>query len=83
MPDADNAGAAGSDITLDARFLDPPEPFVQTMEALDRIAPGACLRLLLYREPFPLYNTLAQNGFTHKTHMEDDGTFVIEIRHAS
>lgn len=68
------------DITLDARFLEPPEPFVQTMEALDRIAPGACLRLLLYREPFPLYNALAQNGFTHSTHSEPDGTFVIEIR---
>ena len=69
------------EILIDARFLEPPEPFVQTMEALDHLQVGGRIRLLLYREPFPLYAALRQNGFTHQLNMEPDGTFVICIQH--
>lgn len=64
---------------LDARFLPPPEPFVQAMEALDTLGPGEQLLLLLYREPFPLYKVLAEHGFVRETRQQPDGTFEILI----
>jgi tRNA 2-thiouridine synthesizing protein A len=67
---------------VDARYLEPPEPFVLAMEALDSLAAGERLRLLLFREPFPLYKVLEENGFSRQTTLQDDGTYEILIRHA-
>ncbi len=64
---------------VDARFLEPPEPFVKTMEALDALPAGARLLLLLYREPHPLYRVLDQNGYRHETELASDGTFEVLI----
>ncbi|QEL64305.1 hypothetical protein OTERR_08290 [Oryzomicrobium terrae] len=64
---------------IDARDLEPPEPFVRTMAALDDIGPGQSLHLVLPREPYPLYNALAMNGFTHDTSYSDDGFVVVRI----
>ncbi|MBK7900948.1 MAG: DUF2249 domain-containing protein [Azonexus sp.] len=64
---------------VDARYLEPPEPFVKTMEALDTLPEGARLLLLLYREPHPLYRVLEQNGYRHETDQVADGTFEILI----
>lgn len=67
---------------VDARYLEPPEPFVLTMEAIDRmdLDPAIdCVRLLLFREPFPLYKVLDQHAYPRTTTQEDDGTFVIVI----
>ena len=41
--------------TVDARFMEPPQPFVATMEMLDTLQPGEEMLLLLFREPHPLY----------------------------
>lgn len=68
---------------IDARYLEPPEPFVRAMEAIDTLAPGESLRLLLFREPYPLYKVLGEHGFTYETALEDDGTYVILIRRKS
>lgn len=65
---------------VDARYLEPPEPFVRAMDAIDTLAPGESLRLLLFREPFPLYKVLGEHGFTYATMLEPDGTYVITIR---
>lgn len=64
---------------IDARELEPPEPFVRTMAALDDVGPGQSLYLVLPREPFPLYNALEMNGFTHDTTYSDDGLVVVRI----
>lgn len=63
-----------ADRVIDARALEPPEPFVQTMDALDTLAPGQTLLLLLPREPYPLYRTLQLNGvaWTSKRNAEGD-----------
>jgi tRNA 2-thiouridine synthesizing protein A len=71
-----------SDRVIDARGLEPPEPFVLTMDALDRLPRGEKLLLLLYREPFPLYKALANNGFRHEVEHLQDGTVEILIWHA-
>ncbi len=68
-----------SDRVIDARYLEPPEPFVKTMEALDTIPAGGKLLLLLFREPHPLYRVLDQNGYRHETEQVADGTFEILI----
>jgi len=65
--------------TVDARFMEPPQPFLATMEMLDLLPPGEAMLLLLYREPHPLYRVLLQNGHRWKTELHDDGTFAIRI----
>jgi len=64
---------------VDARYLEPPEPFVRTMDMLDTLAPGERMLLLLFREPHPLYRVLQQNGDSHETELVADGTFEILI----
>lgn len=64
---------------IDARELEPPEPFVLTMEALDTLAPGERVLLKLIREPFPLYRALELNGFAWEISQEADGTVNVLI----
>lgn len=69
------------DHLIDARGLEPPEPFVRAMEALDVLDRGDCsvLLLLLDREPFPLYRVLDEHGYRRQTMQNADGSFVIRI----
>jgi uncharacterized protein (DUF2249 family) len=64
---------------VDARFMEPPEPFVRTMEMLDTLKPDERMLLLLFREPHPLYKVLRQNGYTYESELRPDGTFEILI----
>jgi len=64
---------------VDARYLEPPEPFVQTLDALDSLPVGEKLLLLLFREPHPLYAVLQKNGYRHECELLPDGTFEILI----
>ena len=64
---------------VDARYMEPPETFVQTMEMLDTLKAGEKMLLLLFREPHPLYKVLRQNGYTYETELLADGTFEILI----
>lgn len=41
------------------------EPFVQIMEAAERIPPGKTLVLVAPFEPVPLYGVLGARGFAH------------------
>lgn len=69
-----------NEILIDARGLEPPEPMEKVMQALSLLRPGQSIRLLLHREPFPLYPLLAESGYRHDTRMEPDGSYVILIR---
>jgi hypothetical protein len=68
------------DILVDARGLEPPEPLERALQALELLRPGQGIRLLLHREPFPLYPLLTERGYGHDTRIEADGSFVILIR---
>ena len=70
-----------ADRIVDGRDLEPPEPFVLTMEALDAFHPGQSVLLRLRREPLPLYRALELNGYVWETTNFDDGTVEILIRH--
>lgn len=64
---------------VDARYMEPPEPFVRTMEMLDTLKAGEQMLLLLFREPHPLYDVLRRNGHGWQTRLLADGTFEILI----
>lgn len=70
------------EIVVDARGLEPPEPMERALQALELLRPGQSIRMLLHREPFPLYALLAERGFRHQTHAQPDGSYVILIRRA-
>lgn len=64
---------------VDARYMEPPEPFTKTMEMLDTLKDGEKMLLLLFREPHPLYRVLKQNGHAYEVELVADGTFEILI----
>ena len=68
---------------IDGRDLLPPEPMVRTLDALNELPQGRALTLLLYREPFPLYEVLKAKGYQHHTQLQRDGTYHIRIWRAS
>lgn len=71
------------EILIDARWLEPPEPLEKATQALALFKPGQHIRLLLHREPFPLYAILQSQGYVYDTQPQPDGTFVILISHES
>jgi hypothetical protein len=68
------------EILIDARWLEPPEPMEKVMQTLPLLKPGQHIRLLLHREPFPLFPILRAQGYTHDTKMQPDGSYVILLR---
>lgn len=48
---------------IDVRHLQPPEPFERIVLALRLLEGERRLRVLIHREPLPLYKYLAENGF--------------------
>ena len=66
-------------IHIDARGLEPPQPMEVVMQTLALLRPGQSIRLLLHREPFPLYPILAERGYRYQTRMDADGSYVILI----
>ena len=68
-----------ADQVIDGRSLEPPEPFVLTMDALDAMDPSHTLLLILNREPFPLYRALLKQGYAYQTDITPQGTVEILI----
>lgn len=64
---------------IDARGWEPPRPFEATMEALCDLEPGDQVRLIVDREPFPLYRVLERNGYAYFATVQADGSFEIDI----
>ncbi|HEY4541046.1 MAG TPA: DUF2249 domain-containing protein [Noviherbaspirillum sp.] len=67
-------------IELDVRGLEPPEPMERVLEALSTLQPGQTLCMLIDREPRPLYNILARNGYSYEATLRDDYVYEIRIR---
>ena len=65
--------------TIDARGLEPPEPFELTMEALESCDSSESVLLLLSREPYPLYQALELSGYCRETRHAPDGTVGVLI----
>lgn len=65
------------DVEIDVCGLEPPEPLERVLDGLGRLQPGQRLRVLIPREPFPLYSILDRNGYLHETTCRED--FLYEI----
>jgi uncharacterized protein (DUF2249 family) len=68
-------------IVIDARGLEPPRPFELVMEALCELQPGDGIRLILDREPVPLFRVLDRNGYRYQVR-KADGAYEIDITQA-
>lgn len=66
-----------SDKVIDARGLEPPEPFELAMEALADLPEGQTLTLLLDRTPWPLLRMLDRDGTRYEYEVRDDA---VEVR---
>ena len=64
--------------TLDLRGLQPPEPIVRILQALER-APAEPLRAILPHEPVPLYALLKERGFTYSGTARADNAYELLI----
>lgn len=67
------------EIVIDVRGLQPPEPLERVMDALDTLGPQQRLRMLIDREPVPLYRILERNGHPYFPQRRDDGLVEILI----
>ena len=65
---------------IDVTGLEPPEPLHRTLEALSRLSPGQRLRMLIDREPRPLYRILDRNGYSYEAVLRADYLYEILIR---
>ena len=65
--------------TVDVRWLEPPEPFERVVAALETLPSGASLRVLIHREPHPLYGWLAREGYQYRARFDPGGWFEIRI----
>lgn len=69
-------------LELDLGDLDPPEPMVRILEALEELAPGDVLFALLAREPLFLFPELAQRHHEWAGNFDAAGTaYRLLIRH--
>lgn len=68
---------------LDVRGLPPPEPFENIARALQTLTGNDTLKVLIHREPFPLYDMLRSAGYAWQTTALADGDFEILISRAA
>jgi uncharacterized protein (DUF2249 family) len=79
------AAPVAGPLILDVRpiFARNETPCAAIDEAVERVAPGQPLVLLVPFEPVPLYTKLGRAGFTHRTEQLEDGTWRIEFVRAA
>jgi len=66
---------------LDVNLLEPPEPMERILSAIDTLAQGRYLRIWIHREPFPLYDILELEGFSHAIRPGQHSLFELFIWH--
>jgi uncharacterized protein (DUF2249 family) len=54
-------------------------PLQRTLEALSQLRQGQRLRMLIDREPRPLYRILEGNGYRYQAELRDDYVYEITI----
>jgi tRNA 2-thiouridine synthesizing protein A len=64
---------------LDNRGLEPPQPMMRTLAALETLENDEILIIINDRRPMFLYEQLEDLGFKQRTEPQDDGSFKIEI----
>lgn len=67
---------------IDVRGLEPPEPLVRILEALESLPAGATLRAHTDREPCHLFGEAGQRGFRHDCNEQPDGCWITTLARA-
>lgn len=75
-------GSHGNLVQVDARGLEPPEPLIRILNALEALAPGARLRAITDRKPCHLFGEAEQRGFRHECTEQPDGSFITLLERA-
>lgn len=68
-----------SEIVVDGRGLEPPEPMERVVAALDILQPGQRIRFLIHRQPYPLYDLLSRHHYHYEIMAGADGGFEVLI----
>ena len=61
-----------AEIKLDVCGLAPPEPMERVLDALSTLSDGQRLRMLIDRQPFPLYRILDSKGYMYQARTRPD-----------
>lgn len=69
-------------VVLDVRGLEPPEPMVRTLAALESLPPGHTLVQINVKEPRFLLPQLEERGFVYEVREQEPGLVRVFIRHA-
>jgi uncharacterized protein (DUF2249 family) len=67
-------------LEVDARGLEPPQPLVKILEAVETLPAGAQLRAHTDRRPMHLYAHLEERGFGGETEEQADGSFITHVQ---
>lgn len=67
-------------MNIDARGLEPPQPMIRILEALQSLPPDGELHALTDRRPIHLYPMLKLRGFHGETRPSDSDGFITVIR---
>jgi uncharacterized protein (DUF2249 family) len=81
MSTGDPIGGRAAATVVDARGLEPPEPMVRVLNALDELPRGERLLMLIHIEPRPLFRVLEQNLFAYRCELKPEGHFEVTIWH--
>jgi tRNA 2-thiouridine synthesizing protein A len=64
---------------LDNRGLEPPQPMMRTLAALEQLERGQTLVILNDRRPMFLFEQLDEMGYLYLTEQQDDGSYKVTI----
>lgn len=68
-------------IDLDVSELEPPEPYALAVHQLTQLPDDSILNMIHRQEPYPLYQTADEMGFSHQTTYPSDGVVHIQFWH--
>lgn len=77
---SERAEDQGESVFLDVRGLEPPEPMIKVLEALNMLREGQTLIVGTHRRPMFLYPKLDERGYEHVTEEKGPNHFRITIR---
>lgn len=68
------------EVFLDLRGLFPPEPMERVLDALAGLLAGQQIRLLIEREPHPLFRILEKNNYRYSSTEPEPGLYQVVIQ---
>lgn len=77
-----SCGARKDLLEVDARGLEPPEPLIRILAALENLPAGSRLRAITDRRPCHLFGEAEQRGFRHECTEQPDGSFITLLERA-